>query len=248
MQELLDARARPPQSASPRGGNAQFAAVDHEGSGECVEDAARGHPGLGLTFLDEHRELVTAEPRRGNGDAQHVANARRRPQELIAASVPEAVIRLEIVEVEEEDGEGAPASFGDGHGVREAVLEQGAIGEPGERMVEGLMAELVLERLAVGDVAHAEDETADRRVIDAVVDHGLQRSTRRTSAEEEQDVEQSQPERPDERRPGVGRGAVGDGSLVGRGGLGVIVQSALSTGPKRILSSWPRERNGSGQR
>ena len=62
----------------------------------------------------------------------------------------EAVVdRLEVVEVDEQDGQPAAAPrCGSDERVLEAVDEQRPVGEPGQRVVERLVAELVLERLA----------------------------------------------------------------------------------------------------
>src|SRR3546814_1535682 len=53
---------------------------------------------------------------------------------------------LEVVEVEVEQGHPAAASRGRGEGVPEAVDQQRPVGEAGQRVVEGLVHELVLER------------------------------------------------------------------------------------------------------
>ena len=55
----------------------------------------------------------------------------------------------------------------------DAVLEERTVREPGQRVVEGLVDELLLERLALADVARVEDEAADVRVVEQVRDRDL---------------------------------------------------------------------------
>ena len=58
----------------------------------------------------------------------------------------------------------------------QAVLEQGAVGQAGERVVEGAAAQLLLERDAVGDVAREQHERADLAVVQAVLGERLERA------------------------------------------------------------------------
>jgi hypothetical protein len=53
--------------------------------------------------------------------------------------------------------------------VPQPVLEQGSVGEAGEGVVEALVAEFVLERGALADVAQREHEAPDRGVGEAVL-------------------------------------------------------------------------------
>ena len=65
-------------------------------------------------------------------------------KELVARPVPERVVdRLEVVDVEEEDADRVPASRGAADCEREAVEEEGAVGHAGERVVEGLVRDVV---------------------------------------------------------------------------------------------------------
>ena len=59
------------------------------------------------------------------------------------------------------------------HGVGQAVLEQRAVGQPGERVVQGLVAQALLERLRLADVAQVDDEARDDRVLEQVGDARL---------------------------------------------------------------------------
>ena len=55
-----------------------------------------------------------------------------------------------------------------GDRVAHALGEQRAVGEARDRVVEGLVGELLLERLALGDVAAVEDDAADVLVVEQV--------------------------------------------------------------------------------
>ena len=105
----------------------------------------RGHGARVLDVLEQHRELVAAET--GDrvlgpeADGQPLAEA---DEELIARAVTEAVVdHLEAIEVEEEHGEQLAPALGARQGVGEAIYEQCAVGEAGERVAERLPRELV---------------------------------------------------------------------------------------------------------
>ena len=103
----------------------------------------------------------------------HLAAARRaaqatgdRGEELVAGGVAEAVVdELEVVEVDEEDGERRYARRLAADGRLEALLEADSVGEAGQRVVVGDVPELALgvgERLgrllSLGDV---DDDAVD---------------------------------------------------------------------------------------
>jgi len=96
-------------------------------------------------------------------------------QQRVADVMPERVVDLlEAVEVEEEEGRAAGARVvSRGPVVRgrqrsgQAVEQQGAVGEAGQRVVERLVAQRLLGRGALGHVANIDDDTADGRVVQA---------------------------------------------------------------------------------
>src|SRR5688500_777156 len=61
-----------------------------------------------------------------------------------------------------------------GQRVPQAVAEQGAIGQARELVVECLMRELMLQRLALGDVAGVDDDAIDGGVVEEVLGDGLE--------------------------------------------------------------------------
>ena len=101
----------------------------------------------------QHDELVAAEA----GDGVLAADARaespaHRGQELVAGLVAEPVVhQLEAVEVDEEHRDhGVVVAVGEaGERVLEPVLHEGAVGQPGERVVQREVSELLGARVAV---------------------------------------------------------------------------------------------------
>ena len=95
-------------------------------------------------------------PHRGAQPRRHL------DEQLVAGGVAEGVVDdLEVVQVEEEAGQAAGAGAEPlGH----VLGEQGAVGQPGQRVVVRLVGELRLEGQPVGDVLDGADEAgADAR-------------------------------------------------------------------------------------
>ena len=90
-------------------------------------------------------------------------------EHLVARGVAEAVVDgLEVVEVDEHDRDLRNAAPGAHQGVLDPVGEERAVRELRHRIVEGLVRELFLERLALADVAAVEDDAADVLVVEQV--------------------------------------------------------------------------------
>ena len=104
--------------------------------------------------LEQDRELVAAEARRGVAGPELVAQpVGRGHEQLVAGGVAEAVVdRLEPVEVEDHHRERPLAPGEAGDRVVDAVGEQGAVGQLRQRVVERPVAELALEAVPLGDV------------------------------------------------------------------------------------------------
>ena len=104
-----------------------------------------------LVALHEHGELVAAEAR----DHVLLAHGAHEPgrdaaQQLVADRVAERVVdALEVVEVDEHHGDLVRAARLER--LAHALGEQRAVGEPGQRIVVGLMGELVLQVAQLGD-------------------------------------------------------------------------------------------------
>ena len=149
--------------------------------------------------LQQDPELVAADPRyrvaRPTLELQALGG---RDQQLVPSVVPEAVVdRLEAIQVQQEDRRSAARARGTRERVIDAVAEDRAVRQPGERIVERLVRQLLLEELPVGDVARVEHEAFDGRVGHLVAHDALYRPPR--------SVFVSQPVLRPCRRAGVGR-------------------------------------------
>ena len=120
--------------------------------------------------VDQDRELVAAEAGGGVHRAHAVLQAAAHLlQDLVAGVVAERVVDvLEVVHVHEQDGHRHVLAALGGERVTDAVAEQGAVGQAGEDVVEGLVLELGLEGLALADVAHVQHDPRDRLVGEQV--------------------------------------------------------------------------------
>ena len=173
---LLRALAEGDADAGP---HRDVVVVDAERRNEGFGDALGDHLGcLGhRARLDQHGELVATE----TGDRVTGPGGGSEPfghgdQQAVAGRVSEAVVdRLEVVEVQEQHGDRVGPPVASVHGVGEPVKEQGAVGQAGERVVEGLVVELLLEGAAFGHVAAVEHDRADVGLIEQIGDDGIDR-------------------------------------------------------------------------
>ena len=138
---------------------------------ERRQHALRGLERLCLVrALEQDPELVPAQPR----DRVRRAHAAQEPlghqlQHLVARGVPEPVVDgLEVVEVDEQHRHVRIAAA---ERVLGPVVEERAVRQPGQLVVEGAVAELLLEALAGVVVAHGQHQAADTRVVDQVGGH-----------------------------------------------------------------------------
>jgi hypothetical protein len=117
----------------------------------CVPPPAGRH--LVRDVVDEDAELVPAEARERVRGAQAARDASHRlPEERVARGVAEAVVHaLEVVQVEHEHHR-APTTRRLGERVGDPVLEEQAIRQPGQCVVERLVRERGLQSLALGHV------------------------------------------------------------------------------------------------
>ena len=132
--------------------------VGHRARGPVVRDA-----------LGDDRELVAAEPGDGVAAAHDAAEALAdTDEERVAGVVAVRVVdRLEAVEVEEHDRERDLTD--DRERLVQLVLEQEPVAQPGQRIVERLVDEVVFGGAALGDVLGLGDEV--RRSAVVVFDH-----------------------------------------------------------------------------
>ena len=123
--------------------------------------------------LEQHGELVAAEPGRGVAGPQRSASrARDRGEQRVAGGVAEGVVdRLEVVEVEEA---GRRAGRRCGRGRLDPLVNSAAVGQAGEDVVERLVAEAVLDVRHLGERAfEAAVLERDARVADERLEEPL---------------------------------------------------------------------------
>ena len=118
--------------------------------------------------VEEDRELVAPEARDGvGGTDRSFEPARHLEQHGVAGLVPEAVIDgLEVVEVDEHDGDQRALAYGRSQRMADAIGEQRAVGKIRDRIVECLMGQLLLERLALADIAAVQHDPLDVLVLE----------------------------------------------------------------------------------
>ena len=118
--------------------------------------------GIVVEIGEEHQELVAALASEHVGVAEHAAQAGRdRRQELVPGGVAELVVDgLEVVEVDEQQRDRAAHAASPREREVELILDQDAVGQPGEAVVIGEVGELLLTAQPLGDVAR--DPVHDR--------------------------------------------------------------------------------------
>ena len=112
--------------------------------------------------LRDDDELVATEAGHGiHGPHAAVQALCHFDQQQVADGVTVLVVeRLEVVQVEQDQGTVQPAAFAAGLGLGQAVVEQAPVGELGEAVVIGELADLLLDAFALGDVAMHHDRPA----------------------------------------------------------------------------------------
>jgi hypothetical protein len=160
-----------------------------------------GEPG------QQDAELVAAEPGRDVGGAQVVAQALGDSgQERVADGVPEAVVDgLEVVEVDH----GQAQRLTRGQQLVGRLLEQGPVGQPGERVVGGPVGELLLIVVELGELT-----------VDAVQQPAVLAQRADLPGDDER-RQQRGAERDDQHRGAAGLGADLEQQQVGGGDGGV---------------------------
>ncbi len=142
---------------------------ERERLAERPDDAVGGRLDRGgvRDVADEQRELVPAEPRGGVGVADQAGQPHRGGhQQLVADAVAHRVVHdLEVVQVHEQHAGGRAVAPGRGELLRDPVLEQQPVGQPGQRVVEGLVLQLLLELALLGHVPHGEHQAGHGRVV-----------------------------------------------------------------------------------
>ena len=132
------------------------------------QDARRhdsGALGAAQPLLDQ-RELVATQPGPGVRGARHGGEpARHLAQERVADRVAQGVVDLlEVVEVEQHHRHGIAAAPGARQRSGQPIVEQHAVGQAGQGIMQCQVADLLLGGLALADVDGSPHGTADHAV------------------------------------------------------------------------------------
>ena len=152
--------------------------------------------------VEEDGELVAAEAcdRVGRPD-RGAETGCDLPQDAVAGRVAEAVVDgLELVEVDEHDRDRRSGALGAGERMLDTIREERPVGEVRHGVVEGLVGELLLEHLALADVAAVQDDSAHVLVGEQVRVLDLELEPR-TVAMLQRAARSRAPRSPRERRP-----------------------------------------------
>ena len=123
--------------------------------------------GIGRQPVDEQRELVPRQAPDHGVLGQRARQAlRQHLQHAVAGAVAEGVVDLlEAVHVQVQRRHHLAAAQAARDGLLQHVMELHAVGDLGERVVAGEVADAALGALAVGDVARDEDVALELRVV-----------------------------------------------------------------------------------
>jgi hypothetical protein len=122
---------------------------------ERLDDLLGGqHRGPGVGVRQDQRELVAAQAGHRVGGPQRLAQPEGDLlQELVAGQVPERVVDVfEAIQVDDAQRERPPVALRHADGLRQTVLQQHAVGQAGQAVVQGLMRQRLFGPLALGDV------------------------------------------------------------------------------------------------
>jgi hypothetical protein len=148
-------------------------AVQGDRRRQSLQHALSDRLGLDLhvaRLVDEDRELVTAETGHGVATAHHPEQPSRDVlQETITGLVAQSVVHvLEAVEVDVDDPRIERCPCAARQRVLDPVTEERPVRQAGQRVVEGLVHELLLRLLPIGDVVDVDHHAVHRRVVQQV--------------------------------------------------------------------------------
>ncbi len=151
------------------GGDIQLVAADPVRLADLVENAISNQLGLPFGFQvgQQQDEFIAAETRQGIGGADRAVEAPGHiDQNLITDTVPEGIVDgLETIQVDEHDCQLLAAAPGQLDIVFQAVLQQGAVGQAGERVVGGLVGQLAFVLLLLRHVLHDDGVVGNAAVL-----------------------------------------------------------------------------------
>ena len=140
------------------GAQVQALALEHHGRGEHLEQALDEHLGLARA-AGEDRELVAAQAGDGVVGAQRVAQPLAADlEQAVAGGVAERVVDLlEVVEVEEGDHRGLAR----GERLGDPLLEQRAVRQAGQRVLEREPLQLVVAQPAAAGAVEQREQRGE---------------------------------------------------------------------------------------
>ena len=147
-------------------GGVEHIAFNHDGlvaGGHQLGNGLAGAVGTGQ-LGEEHHELVAAPTGQRVARAQGVAQrVGQEQQQLVACLVAELVVHmLEVVQVHKAQRHLVPTALGRAQGNLATVFEQHAVGQAGQRIVQGHMGDMALHQVALGNVPQHAAHTAYR--------------------------------------------------------------------------------------
>jgi hypothetical protein len=155
------------------GSEENFTPVKSKGTLQALRDPLRdsGCVSWSVNVLDQDGELVPAKARGGIlGTQTSLQPIGDRYEQLIPFFVPQAIVRdFEVVQVHEQHRNLAASPIRTTQGVFEAIHEQRSVRQTAERIVKRLMAELLLQGLALGYVPGGDHHAPYSRVVEQVV-------------------------------------------------------------------------------
>jgi hypothetical protein len=131
------------------------------------------HEGMVIDVLDEYGELVAAQSSSGVLGAQGGTDASsHRAQQGIADRVAQRVVhRLEVIEIDEENGELMIVAAASLDSMPQSILQERTVGQAGQGIVEGLVLELSFKFVSARDVVARDGEPAPILFGDAAHRH-----------------------------------------------------------------------------
>ena len=175
-QQLLGVVVRLREGHADAGGDMRVAAVEHERLLEGLGDRRRDalHVAAIADALEQDRELVAAEARHRvrRPRALHRGAGRRVCSSRSPASWPrESLTFLKSSRSRNITAICCLRALRQGERVLDAVAEQAAIGEQRQGVVKRELSQLLLQRLALTDVAEIQRQPACRRIVEQVAAH-----------------------------------------------------------------------------
>src|ERR1035437_4211673 len=170
LQNLIQLFTAVPENADPDAAGADsFATLDVIRPVDCCKDLFSddlrlrgGDFGSLAEVFKQEEELIGTDPARGvdfaDADAKALGGF---AQHKVANLMAEGVVQcLEIVEIDEQQRPLAMIAGAGGDALAQALHQEAAIGQPGQRIEEGQVSDLLFRQLYVGEIADDRKDAA----------------------------------------------------------------------------------------